>query len=339
MTVGKIECPLCDLSQPLATSSSDPDRDRTAVRCRRCGNFSIPSWIPENWDIGRVPQFLLEKKVRRSDQTRGRELLRKYLSIYSRECLEAGRRVEFPVPFDLSEMELLAETYAHTSAPDRADRLLRFLARRTDHPGKSLRVNAYYDYPAAHAIEPQEFDYYLEYLAQSGLIERPAGLDAKISGQTRDVEYDRETVVTVDGWRRIAQTGAATRAVFIAMSFAPELEAAFSEGIAPGIRDAGYEPVRVDMVEHNEKICDRIVAEIRRSRILVADVTMQRQGVYFEAGFAMALGLPVIWSCREDDFKNAHFDTRQYNHIVWKEPADLYKRLRDRILATMGSAQ
>jgi hypothetical protein len=27
-----------------------------------------------------------------------------------------------------------------------------------------------------------------------------------------------------------------------------------------------------------------------RSRFLVADVTMQRQGVYFEAGFAMALG-------------------------------------------------
>src|SRR5208337_3924522 len=103
MTAGMIECPLCGLSQPLATSSPDPDRDRTAVRCRRCGNFSIPSGIPENWDIGRVPRFLLEKRVRRSDQARGRELLRKYLSIYTRECQETGRRAEFPVPFDLSE--------------------------------------------------------------------------------------------------------------------------------------------------------------------------------------------------------------------------------------------
>jgi len=331
-------CPLCHLTKPVVSVSLGSG-DSASIHCDRCGDFSIPTSIPDNWDIGRVPRFLLKKGVERSNQEQGRQVLRKYLSIYSRECTESGRLAEFPVPFNLTQMESLAETYAFTPIPERGDRLLRLLARRTVYPGRPVAANAYYDYPAAHAIEPQEFDYYLEYLAQSGLIERPAGLDAKISGQTPDVEYDRETVVTIEGWRRIAQTGPATRAVFIAMSFAPELEAAFSEGIAPGIRDAGYEPVRVDMVEHNEKICDRIVAEIRRSRILVADVTMQRQGVYFEAGFAMALGLPVIWSCREDDFKNAHFDTRQYNHIVWKEPADLYKRLRDRILATVGSAQ
>lgn len=336
MTAGKIECPLCDLSQPLAASSSDPDRDRTAVRCRRCGDFSIPSQIPENWDIGRVPQFLLEKRVRRSDQSRGRELLRKYLSIYSRECQETGRRAEFPVPFDLSEMELLAEAYAHTSVPDRADRLLRFLARRTDHPGKPVGVNAYYDYPVAHAIEPEEFDYYLEYLAHAGWIERPAGLDAKISGQDPEIAYDRETVVTVDGWKRIASVGGG-RVAFVAMSFAAELEAAFVDGLTPAISDAGYQPLRVDKIEHNEKICDRIVSEIRRARFLIADVTNQRPGVYFEAGFAMGLGMPVIWCCRKDDLANVHFDTRQYNHIVWETPSDLCTKLRDRILATLAA--
>jgi nucleoside 2-deoxyribosyltransferase len=297
--------------------------------------FLLPLGIPGNWDIGRVPAFLLEMGARRSDQEQGRGLLKKYLSIYSRECEESGRRAEFPVPFNLPQMERLAETYAHTPIPDRADRLLRLLARRTNYPGGTVEVNAYFDYPAAHAIEPQEFDYYLEYLARAALIERPAGLDTKISGQTPDVEYGRETVVTIEGWRRVSLTGAATRAAFVAMCFAPELEKAFDEGIAPGIADAGYDPVRVDKVEHNEKVCDRIVAEIRRSRILVADVTMQRQGVYFEAGFAMALGMPVIWMCRKDDLANVHFDTRQYNHIVWETPADLRIRLRDRILATV----
>ena len=282
-----------------------------------------------------MPVFLLEKGVKRSDQALGIQFLRKYLSIYTRECKESGRRAKFPVPFDRSQMERLAETYAYTPIPDRADRLLRLLARRTTYPGKSVEANAYYDYPAAHAIEPQEFDYYLDYLARAGLIERPAGLDAKVSGQTPDVEYDRETVVTVKGWQRVSLTGAATRVAFIAMSFAPELEVALKEGIAPGICDAGYHPLRVDKVEHNEKICDRIVAEIRGSRMLVADVTMQRQGVYFEAGFAMALGMPVVWTCRKDDLANVHFDTRQYNHIVWETPAELRIRLRDRILATV----
>src|SRR5208337_2695613 len=102
---------------------------------------------------------------------------------------------------DLSEMELLGETYAHTAVPDRADRLLRFLTRRTDYPGKPVAVTAYYDYPVAHAIEPEEFDYYLEFLAHAGSIERPAGLEAKVSGQYPEIAYDRETVVTVEGWK------------------------------------------------------------------------------------------------------------------------------------------
>jgi hypothetical protein len=34
--------------------------------------------------------------------------------------------------------------------------------------------------------------------------------------------------------------------------------------------------------------------------------------------------------------KDLHFDTRQYNHIVWQEPADLYLQLKARIGAILG---
>jgi len=67
----------------------------------------------------------------------------------------------------------------------------------------------------------------------------------------------------------------------------------------------------------------------------VADFTGSRGGVYFEAGFALGLGIPVIWSCRKNDVKKVHFDTRQYNHIVWNDSSDLYRQLRDRIEATI----
>ncbi len=76
------------------------------------------------------------------------------------------------------------------------------------------------------------------------------------------------------------------------------------------------------------------MAEIRRSGLVVADFTGQRQGVYYEAGFARGIGITVIPTCREDETEKLHFDTRQYNHIVWKEPADLADQLHDRIAAT-----
>ena len=71
------------------------------------------------------------------------------------------------------------------------------------------------------------------------------------------------------------------------------------------------------------------------ARFVIAEFTGQRHGVYFEAGFAYGLGLPVIWCCRKDDVDKLHFDTRQYNHIVWDNIEDFKSKLVNRIKATI----
>jgi hypothetical protein len=135
---------------------------------------------------------------------------------------------------------------------------------------------------------------------------------------------------------------------FVAMWFDPSTDDAYANGLFKAIYDCGYDPIRIDKKEHNNKIDDEIIAEIRRSRFLVADFTcgsfkvadnvhfVARGGVYFEAGFAMALPIPVIWTCRDTSIGGLHFDTRQYAHIVWKDAADLYTQLKNRIGATIG---
>lgn len=50
----------------------------------------------------------------------------------------------------------------------------------------------------------------------------------------------------------------------------------------------------------------------------------------------MGLGLPVVWSVREDDLENVHFDTRQYNHIVWTDEDDLQEQRYNRVSAVIG---
>lgn len=135
---------------------------------------------------------------------------------------------------------------------------------------------------------------------------------------------------------------------FVAMWFSQDTQAAYDLGIAPAIRDNAFQPIRIDQKEHNNKIDDEILSEIRNSRFLVADFTcgifenggtpiaVARGGVYFEAGFAMGLGIPVIWTVRSDLINHVHFDTRQYNHIVWNSPEDLRKALGSRIGAVIG---
>lgn len=62
--------------------------------------------------------------------------------------------------------------------------------------------------------------------------------------------------------------------------------------------------------------------------------------MYFEAGFALGLGLQVIWTCKKSelDEKKIHFDTRQYNFVTWEEnKLDEFKvALQNRIEATIG---
>jgi nucleoside 2-deoxyribosyltransferase len=328
-------CPLCGLEAPLATISPRADQDVNDVQCKRCGNFAVcPGHVSLDWNRGHVPTFLRGKGVAEYDIVRANALMHAYLSIYTRECTERRTPAEVINLVDAVSLERLAETYANTPVATKLEKLLRLIEKRTSFPGQPVQFTAPLDYPALHAVKPEEASYYLRALGKAGLIEVPV---LESLPQTEDGELQIDATITPAGWERLGSHGKASRTAFVAMSFDARLNSAFSDGIEPAIREAGYDPLRVDRVHHNEKICDRIVAEIRRARFMVADVTMQKQGVYFEAGFAMALGLPVIWSCHRDDLTNVHFDTRQYNHIVWEAPADLKQQLLDRIEATIGT--
>lgn len=128
---------------------------------------------------------------------------------------------------------------------------------------------------------------------------------------------------------------------FCAMWFDDTVKNAWTVAISKAMGQAGYKPMRIDEHQHNNKIDDEISAMIRRSRFVVADFTGQRGGVYFEAGFAVGLGVPVIWTCRKDDLNNVHFDNRQYNFLLWMpEELERFKcDLQNRIEQTLGKGK
>ncbi len=145
--------------------------------------------------------------------------------------------------------------------------------------------------------------------------------------------------ITTKGWDFLDDNPKLTSVgnqAFVAMSFSESMKSVFSEGIKPALANAGYRAYRVDFDEHIQRIDAKIEHEIRNSAFVVADVTEQKQGVYYEAGFAKALGLPVIWSVKEDEIEKVHFDTRQYYHIMWRDEAQLRTDLYHLISAVIG---
>ena len=108
----------------------------------------------------------------------------------------------------------------------------------------------------------------------------------------------------------------------------------YVEGIRSASRRAGWDARRSDSEQHNKPIMGKILTDIRKAPFLIAELTRNIPGVYYEAGFAHALAKEVIY-CRKAGQK-VQFDVSAINHVIWKDDKDLEKRLYDRILQTVG---
>jgi hypothetical protein len=86
--------------------------------------------------------------------------------------------------------------------------------------------------------------------------------------------------------------------------------------------------------ETGKKVTREDIEQGRAPRPKVLD--MFAEGVYFEAGYALGLNLPVIWCVQKEGLDNVQFDTRQYNHILWESEEDLKERLYYFICAVVG---
>ena len=168
--------------------------------------------------------------------------------------------------------------------------------------------------------------FYINYLIDSGYIKgNPAITGDKAGPYT----------ITPNGYQRIDKIQKDTgngRNVLVAMKFGDDT-LKLREAIKQGIRDANYNPILIDEVEHNELITPELLSNIRKSRFVVVDLTHQNNGAYFEEGYAMGLGKPVIQLCQKET--KLHFDIAQKNTIIWDKEEDIPLRLMNRIKATI----
>ncbi len=105
--------------------------------------------------------------------------------------------------------------------------------------------------------------------------------------------------------------------------------------------DVGCPIQRVKDVHHVDRIDDKIVHMIEEATIVVVDLTEQNFNVAFEAGYALALGKPIVWTMREDagDFRPP-FDIQSHNILRWHPDRldEFREALRYRMIAALDKA-
>ena len=137
--------------------------------------------------------------------------------------------------------------------------------------------------------------------------------------------YSRLTFDGLEYIESIENINQNSKNIFVAFNFEDNLNEIFNTHLKTAIENEGFNYLVVNQnnVEHNKSINDEIIVKLKSSRIVIADFTNHRNSVYFEAGYAMGMNIPIIWTCEESHENKMSFDTRQFPHILWKNKDDL----------------
>jgi hypothetical protein len=218
------------------------------------------------------------------------------------------------------------------------DNLILWLGDAQPNLGKWFEIEANAT-AAIGAVEEDDIAFLLEHCKEAGLLH--GSVERYGSGAFSITPIQ----LTLAGWSRYEELkrGASEgRTAFMAMQFGnAELDALYSTHLRDAVAATGFDLRRVDEHQSAGLIDDHLRVKIRQSRFMIAELTHQNRGAYWEAGFAEGLGKPVIYMCRKDVFEDrtsgTHFDTNHHLTVVWEPNAipELLRRLKDTIRATM----
>lgn len=311
------KCILCGLDAQII--GLGPLNSQYRYVCPNCGTFRV-SDVFNDRDVdthGKLPKHIL--------------------SGYAREQSDSGKEAFFTTE---SAFTVLDNPLIPQSLVEKLDKLLLWYYKQSDFFGKYIKLS---EAPAiCYAFDKRELERLYGVVIDKFLLRSAKGGQLFDGAQSVYLSFQGH-----QHCKDLLSSKRQTTNAFVAMWFSDEMSNTYKAAIAPAIEECGFRPVRVDNVEHNNDITDEIIAGIKDSRFVIADMTGYRGGVYYEAGFARGLGIPVIFTCRKDWFdgkkdaegktvkEKIHFDINHQNIIVWETEDYLKKRIVDRIRATI----
>lgn len=312
----KNSCPICG-----SNINNVPNLHHTIIDyyCPKCGDFAV-----ENILLQFLPGIL------------GRDIKKiAFLSHWIRskhksKTSDNSRQYEIP-RLNVNLVETILKQKPPNPA-EQANNIIRWLGENIEAPGEYLRLE-----PAKHqsimgAITTNGFMLVIKHLINSGIIEGSLTLDPSAL-----------VTLSFEGWQHYEELkrGAIdSRKAFMAMKYDdPQLDNIVEKHFKPAVKQTGFDLFKLADRPKAGLIDDRLRVEIQTSRFLIADLTHENAGAYWEAGYAEGLGKPVIYTCEKIKFEEqkSHFDTNHHLTVIWdtEKPQEAAEELKATIRATL----
>ncbi|OAB42162.1 hypothetical protein [Paenibacillus glacialis] len=293
----KKHCLFCDEIVPI---QPEGDYDRyIGCSCSPCGFYSLlrDSYEPIN-------SFPHQKK---------RNMLH-LVSAYIREITDCDEKVTLSAD-DLES--IVNSPNIPITIEDKGIRLLQYLYRHAEAPGKPVVIQPLSrNYNLTYSLNLQELVYIIDKLINEKVLIRE-GMNFKL---------------TEKGWREVAASAGSKKLkpCVVLISDEEDLRKVWLDKLLTKIEQCGYQPRLLTHTNtHNrEKYSLELIAD---SKMIIADLTGQSPEVYFTAGYALGLNIPVIWTVNSRDADKLFVQIKDIRPIVWETAEDLAVILQQRL--------
>jgi len=301
------KCPVCGLQ----LSEQGHDGDLNQYNCINCGKYSL---------VGTV-KAILPSHLQGSPN----------LSAIISHAIRRMQRVnEWPV-IDSYVLNKIEEEGFLPNPAEQAENLVIWLGENLASPGLSRKLHWEYLRAVIGANSDSGVAFIVKSLMQKGLLEGDIATGYGVA------------TLSFEGWElfdKLKRKTSIGASAFMAMDYGNQiLTNIFVQYLKDAVKQTGFKLIRLDEQPRAGLIDERLRVEIRRSRLLIADLTNGNAGAYWEAGFAEALNKPVIYTCEQSvfDSKGTHFDTNHQHTILWgsEKPSDFAEELKATIRATI----
>lgn len=317
-------CPVCGTlgANQLVTFADRPDF--LGRNCPRCGPFYISDRA-----AAILPNLIARKEINASR-----------LSHDLRVRFDESKAKYF---LGTEELRPYKEDLAYVSPQEQLDNLILWIGRNQGPPHAWVeaalpRVAAIIG--AAVSSDNNNVEPGLTWILRAHENSRLLSLSSDSKGQPARYQLKPE------GWKYFQELSRRVvngRNAFMAMKFNDaDLTRVLNECFKPAAHRAGFTLRPLNDAPSAGLIDNQIRAAIRTARFVVADLTHDNNGAYFEAGFAEGLGVPVIYTCEAQKFheKKTHFDTNHMHTVPWdiNKLADASRDLTATIRNTLPAA-
>lgn len=283
-------CKLCNL--PANIYGINPNGDSLGIDCERCGKYQITN------NAYKDPSDLLNEKSY-------------LLSGLSRQITEENGEKIYIFTNNIDKFLSDPKIPNEDDIDAKIVKLLRWIKSRSKQFGDRINLDNAKDYTIAYCKNPQELNSLINLANVQNLV------DYRNSESTIGLSYE--------GWKEISilnKDRADSKNGFIAIWIDTSMKDSV-DAISKAIKACDYTPIYISEQQYSDKIVDKALKEIQNSKFMIADMTGMRPSVFYEIGYAHALGIDVILVFDEIRHKTAKEKAKEEEKDIDK-PFDFY---------------